>query len=129
MFIGNTNEEGLHHLVNEVFDNSIDEVLAGYAKNISLYYSKDHFITIKDDGRGIPVDFHPKYKNKRALEVILTTLHAGGKFNDKVYQISSGLHGVGISVVNALSNTLEVKVYNKAKLYQQIYKKGKPKSG
>ena len=126
MYIGNTDEEGLHHLVNEVFDNSIDEVLVGHAKNISLYYSKDHFITIKDDGRGIPVDFHPKYKNKRALEVVLTTLHAGGKFNDRVYQTSSGLHGVGLSVVNALSDTLEVKVFTKSKLYQQIYKKGKP---
>ena len=126
MYIGNINEEGLHHLVNEIFDNSIDEVLAGHAKNLSLYYSKDKFITIKDDGRGIPVDFHPKYKNKRALEVVLTTLHSGGKFNNKIYEISGGLHGVGISVVNALCDTFEIKVYNKSKLYSQIYKKGKP---
>ena len=84
MYIGNINEDGLHHLVNEVIDNSIDEVLAGHAKNLSLYYSKDKFITIKDDGRGIPVDFHPKYKNKRALEIVLTTLHSGGKFNNKI---------------------------------------------
>ena len=128
MYIGNTNEEGLHHLVNEVIDNGIDEVLAGHAKNISLHYSKDHLITIKDDGRGIPVDFHPKYKNKRALEVVLTTLHSGGKFKSGIYQSSSGLHGVGLSVVNALSNILEIKVYNKSKLYQQIYKKGKPQN-
>ena len=128
MYIGNINEEGLHHLVNEIFDNSIDEVLAGHAKNLSLYYSKDKFITIKDDGRGIPVDFHPKYKNKRALEVVLTTLHSGGKFNNKIYEISGGLHGVGISVVNALCDTFEIKVYNKSKLYNQIYKKGKPVS-
>ena len=121
MYIGNINEDGLHHLVNEVIDNSIDEVLAGYAKNLTLYYSKDKFITIKDDGRGIPVDFHPKYKNKRALEIVLTTLHSGGKFNNKIYQISGGLHGVGISVVNALCETHEIKVYNKSKLYNQIY--------
>ena len=126
MYIGNTNEEGLHHLVSEVIDNSVDEVLAGFANNIEFYYSKDNYITIKDDGRGIPVDFHPKYKNKRALEVVLTTLHAGGKFNEKVYQTSGGLHGVGISVVNALSNTFVVNVYNKSKVYKQTYKKGKP---
>ena len=128
MYIGNTNEEGLHHLVNEVVDNAIDEVIAGHAKNISLFYSKDGFITVKDDGRGIPTDFHPNYKNKRALEVVLTTLHSGGKFNNKVYQTSGGLHGVGISVVNALSDTLEVKIFNKSKLFHQIYKKGKPKN-
>ena len=103
MYIGNTNLEGLHHLVNEVLDNSIDEVVAGYAKNIDFHYAKNNTITIKDDGRGIPVDFHPKYKNKRAFEIVLTTLHAGGKFSDNVYKTSGGLHGVGISVVNALS--------------------------
>ena len=124
MYIGNTNEEGLHHLVNEVLDNSIDEVVAGHAKNILFYYSKDKSITIKDDGRGIPIDFHPKYKNKRALEIVMTTLHAGGKFSDNVYKTSGGLHGVGISVVNALSKSLEVKIYNKSKLYSQNYSKG-----
>ncbi len=128
MYIGNTNEGGLHHLVNEVLDNSIDEVVAGYAKNISFFYSKDNSITIKDDGRGIPVDFHPKFKNKRALEIVMTTLHAGGKFSDKVYKTSGGLHGVGISVVNALSSKLEVKVYNKSKLYSQNYFQGKIKN-
>ncbi len=124
MYIGNTNEEGLHHLVNEVLDNCIDEVVAGYAKNISFYYAKDNSITIKDDGRGIPIDYHPKYKNKRALEIVMTTLHAGGKFSDNVYKTSGGLHGVGISVVNALSKELEVKIFNKSKLYSQKYSKG-----
>ena len=128
MYIGNTNEDGLHHLVNEVLDNSIDEVVAGYAKNISFHYAKDNSILIKDDGRGIPIDYHPKFKNKRALEIVLTTLHAGGKFSDKVYKTSGGLHGVGISVVNALSKKLEVKVYNKSKEYSQNYSKGIIKS-
>jgi len=124
MYIGNTNEEGLHHLVNEVLDNSIDEVVAGYAKHISFYYAKDKSITIKDDGRGIPIDFHPQYKNKRALEIVMTTLHSGGKFTDNVYKTSGGLHGVGISVVNALSKQLDVKVFNKSKLYSQQYSRG-----
>jgi len=127
MYIGNTNQEGLHHLVNEILDNSIDEVVAGHAKNISFHYDKDNSITIKDDGRGIPVDFHPKYKKKRAFEIVLTTLHAGGKFSDSVYKTSGGLNGVGISVVNALSEKLEVKIYNKSKVYSQIYERGKPK--
>ena len=127
MYIGNTNEDGLHHLVNEVLDNSIDEVIAGYAKNISFHYSKDKSITIKDDGRGIPTDFHPKFKNKRALEIVLTTLHAGGKFSEKNYKTSGGLHGVGISVVNALSKEMEVRVYQKSKLYLQKYSRGKIK--
>ncbi len=128
MYIGNTNEEGLHQLVNEVLDNAIDEVVAGHAKNISFYYAKDNSITIKDDGRGIPFDFHPKYKNKRALEIVMTTLHAGGKFSNNVYKTSGGLHGVGISVVNALSKQLEVKVFNKSKLYSQKYSRGITKS-
>ena len=128
MYIGNTNQEGLHHLVNEILDNSIDEVVAGHAKNISFNYSTDNKITIKDDGRGIPVDFHPKYKSKRAFEIVLTTLHSGGKFSDNAYKTSGGLHGVGISVVNALSEKLEIKIYNKSKLYSQTYEKGKLKS-
>ena len=129
MYIGDTDDgSGLHHMIYEVLDNSIDEVVAGYAKNISFFYSKDNSITIKDDGRGIPVDFHPKFKNKRALEIVMTTLHAGGKFSDKVYKTSGGLHGVGISVVNALSSKLEVKVYNKSKLYSQNYFQGKIKN-
>ena len=128
MYIGNTNEDGLHHLINEVLDNSIDEVIAGHAKNIYFHYAKDNSISIKDDGRGIPVDYHPKFKNKRALEIVMTTLHAGGKFSDKIYKTSGGLHGVGISVVNALSKQLEVKVFNKSKLYYQKYSKGTVKS-
>ena len=125
MYIGNTNEEGLHHLVNEVLDNSIDEVVAGHAKNIHFKYHNNGWITIKDDGRGIPVDFHPKFKNKRALEIVLTTLHAGGKFNDNIYKTSGGLHGVGISVVNALSKEMVVKVYKSGKMFFQKYKQGK----
>ena len=128
MYIGGTNLDGLHHLVNEVLDNSIDEVLAGYATDISFFYKKDGMIIIMDNGRGIPIDFHPKYKNKRALEVVLTTLHAGGKFNSDVYKTSGGLHGVGISVVNALSSFLKVQVYKEGKVYQQEYSKGKVKN-
>jgi topoisomerase-4 subunit B len=128
MYIGNTNLEGLHHLVNEVLDNSIDEVLAGHAKHIDFHYGKNNTITIKDDGRGIPVDFHPRYKNKRAFEIVLTTLHAGGKFSNNVYKTSGGLHGVGISVVNALSEKLEIKIYHKSKVYSQNYICGKPKT-
>ena len=128
MYIGSTNQDGLHHLVNEVLDNSIDEVLAGYATDISFHYKKNGTIKIKDNGRGIPIDFHPKYKNKRALEVVLTTLHAGGKFNSNAYKTSGGLHGVGISVVNALSSFLQVQVFKNGKVYRQDYAKGKTKS-
>jgi len=128
MYIGSTNEDGLHHLVSEILDNSIDEVVAGHATNISFYYNKDGYITIKDNGRGIPVDFHPKFKNKRALEIVLTTLHAGGKFNNEVYKTSGGLHGVGISVVNALSSDLSVKVFKNGKVFSQKYSQGKVKS-
>ena len=128
MYIGSTNQDGLHHLVNEVLDNSIDEVLAGHATDISFQYKKDGSIKIKDNGRGIPIDFHPKYKNKRALEVVLTTLHAGGKFNNNAYKTSGGLHGVGISVVNALSSLLQVQVFKDGKVYRQDYSKGKVKS-
>ena len=128
MYIGSTNQDGLHHLVNEVLDNSIDEVLAGHATDISFEYKKDGTIKIKDNGRGIPIDFHPKYKNKRALEVVLTTLHAGGKFNSNAYKTSGGLHGVGISVVNALSSLLQVQVFKDGKVYRQDYSKGKVKT-
>ena len=128
MYIGSTNEDGLHHLVNEILDNSIDEVVAGYASEISFHYNKDGSIIIKDNGRGIPVGFHPKYKKKRALEIVLTTLHAGGKFNDSAYKTSGGLHGVGISVVNALSSSLIVKIYKDGKVYSQKYSQGKVKS-
>jgi len=125
MYIGNTNEEGLHHLVNEVLDNSIDEVVAGHANEIFFSYKSNGYIVIKDNGRGIPVDFHPKFKKKRAFEIVLTTLHAGGKFNNTNYKTSGGLHGVGISVVNALSESLCVKIYKDGKLYTQKYSKGK----
>ncbi len=128
MYIGSTNQDGLHHLVNEVLDNSIDEVLAGHATDICFQYKKDGSIKIKDNGRGIPIDFHPKYKNKRALEVVLTTLHAGGKFNSNAYKTSGGLHGVGISVVNALSSLLQVQVFKDGKVYKQDYSKGKVKT-
>ena len=128
MYIGSTNQDGLHHLVNEVLDNSIDEVLAGHATDISFQYKKDGSIKVKDNGRGIPIDFHPKYKNKRALEVVLTTLHAGGKFNSNAYKTSGGLHGVGISVVNALSSLLQVQVFKDGKVYRQDYSKGKVKT-
>ena len=128
MYIGSTNQDGLHHLVNEILDNSIDEVLAGFASIIHFSYKKNGTITIRDDGRGIPIDFHPKYRNKRAIEVVLTTLHAGGKFSNSAYKTSGGLHGVGISVVNALSSILKVKVFKDGKIYSQEYSKGKVKS-
>ena len=117
MYIGSTNEQGLHHLVNEVLDNSIDEVVAGHASEVSFHYKKDGSIKIRDNGRGIPIDFHPKFKNKRALEIVLSTLHAGGKFDNNSYKTSGGLHGVGISVVNALSSHLQVIVFKSGKKY------------
>ena len=128
MYIGSTNEQGLHHLVNEVLDNSIDEVVAGHADEVFFHYKKDGSILIKDNGRGIPIDFHPKFKNKRALEIVLSTLHAGGKFDSNSYKTSGGLHGVGISVVNALSSSLQVTVFKNSKKYSQKYSKGKVKS-
>ncbi len=128
MYIGSTNEQGLHHLVNEVLDNSIDEVVAGHANEVAFHYKKDGSIKIRDDGRGIPIDFHPKFKNKRALEIVLSTLHAGGKFDNNSYKTSGGLHGVGISVVNALSSHLQVIVFKSGKKYSQIYAKGKAKT-
>ena len=128
MYIGSTNEQGLHHLVNEVLDNSIDEVVAGHASEVSFHYKKDGSIKIRDNGRGIPIDFHPKFKNKRALEIVLSTLHAGGKFDNNSYKTSGGLHGVGISVVNALSSHLQVIVFKSGKKYSQIYAKGKAKT-
>ena len=128
MYIGSTNEQGLHHLVNEVLDNSIDEVVAGHASEIFFHYKKNGSIKIKDNGRGIPIDFHPKFKNKRALEIVLSTLHAGGKFDSHSYKTSGGLHGVGISVVNALSSSLEVNVFKNKKKYSQVYSMGKNKT-
>jgi topoisomerase-4 subunit B len=126
MYIGGTDEKALHHLFAEVIDNSMDEAVAGHASWIEVMLEKDGWLTVIDNGRGIPVDPHPKFKTKSALEVILTTLHSGGKFDSKVYETSGGLHGVGVSVVNALSQTLEVEVARGQELYRQTFTRGAP---
>ena len=126
MYIGGTDERALHHLVAEVLDNSMDEAVAGHANRIEVELLADYSVMIRDNGRGIPVDPHPKFPNKSALEVILCTLHAGGKFSGKAYQTSGGLHGVGASVVNALSDSMIVEVARNRELYEQRFSRGVP---
>ncbi|MPZ58015.1 MAG: DNA topoisomerase IV subunit B [Rhizobiales bacterium] len=126
MYVGGTDEKALHHLFAEVIDNAMDEALAGHATVITVELSADGFLTVIDNGRGIPVDPHPKFPKKSALEVIMCTLHAGGKFDSEVYETSGGLHGVGVSVVNALSERLEVEVARQQTLYAQAFERGKP---
>ncbi|WP_370232820.1 ATP-binding protein, partial [Salipiger bermudensis] len=129
MYIGGTDERALHHLVAEVLDNSMDEAVAGHANRIEVELHGDYAVTIRDNGRGIPIDPHPKFPGKSALEVILCTLHAGGKFSGKAYETSGGLHGVGASVVNALSDSMVVQVARNKELFEQRFSRGIPQGG
>ncbi|MDZ4320043.1 MAG: ATP-binding protein, partial [Phenylobacterium sp.] len=126
MYIGGTDERALHHLFAEVLDNAMDEAVAGHAKFIEVSLDADGYLSVKDDGRGIPVDPHPKHPGKSALEVIMTVLHSGGKFSGKAYETSGGLHGVGVSVVNALSELVEVTAWKDGFEWRQAFARGKP---
>jgi len=128
MYIGGTDEHALHHLAAEIIDNSMDEAVAGHASRIDIRLSADNTLTVIDNGRGIPVDPHPKFKTKSALEVIMTTLHSGGKFSGEAYETSGGLHGVGLSVVNALSEMCEIEIARDRKIWRQTYSRGEPTS-
>src|SRR5438045_660104 len=127
MYIGSTDVIGLHESLREIIDNAVDEALAGFAKNVWIFLNPDGSATVVDDGRGIPIDLHPVYK-KSALEIVMTKLHAGGKFGGSAYKISGGLHGVGSSVVNALSEWMWVEVRRKGKIHRQQYERGIPKT-
>src|ERR1700759_1959201 len=129
MYIGGTDERAMHHLIAEVLDNAMDEAVAGHATTIEVNLAPDNVVTIRDNGRGIPIDPHPKFPKKSALEVIMTTLHSGGKFDSGAYQTSGGLHGVGVSVVNALSTETVVEVARGKMVYRQSFARGVPTSG
>src|ERR1700676_2354106 len=129
MYIGGTDETALHHLAAEVIDNAMDEAVAGHATFIEVSLEESGFLSVQDNGRGMPVDPHPKFPKKSALEVIMTMLHAGAKFDSGAYETSGGLHGVGVSVVNALSESLQVEVARGQTLYRQTFERGHPVSG